>query len=653
MKRLAPALVLAGSLSSPAVAAADLELPAIFADGMVLQRDAEVPLWGRAAPGESVAVHASWRDAPQRTTADASGAWRVALPTPAAGGPHRIVVEGTERVVLDDVLVGEVWLASGQSNMEMPVRQTFDARRELSSAELPSIRLFTVPNVPALEPAADCAGARWAACSPETAQRFSATAFFFGRALHRELDVPIGLIAADWSATPARAWTSEEGLRAAADDPLVAADLAALDELRSPSPRHQAAQRRRARDWWARDPGTTGEWMSADLDDADWKETTLPAPWQGELADFDGIVWYRRSIELPVDWAARELELSLGPIDDMDAAWVNGRRVGGLEGRHRWNVSRVYTVPASATRPGRNVIAVRVLDTFGYGGFLGGPEQLSLGPRGAIAPRSLAGTWRYAVGASLEGAPPFPYPDELDAMSPTALFNGMIHPLAGYGIRGAIWYQGESDRDRAATYRSLFPALIRDWRARWGRGDFPFYFVQIAPFAYPDDRGQTGELREAQRLALEVPNTGMVVTTDVGDPLDIHPRDKRAVGERLARWALARTYGRELAYSGPLYRSMEVEGGAIRVRFDHATGGLIARDAAPTHFHVAGADRRFVAADTRVEGDALVVSSPEVPQPVAVRYAQGPADEPNLFNAAGLPAAPFRTDDWPWTTQRE
>jgi sialate O-acetylesterase len=481
------AILLVALLLPPAAAQVQIRLPAVIGDGMVLQRESEVWIWGWTEPGEIVHVRANWPNGPVGgARSEEDGVWRFPLSTPPAGGPYTITLTDFEgrSVELNDVLVGEVWLCSGQSNMEMPVgdvgggyRGVKNSAQELAAANHPRIRLFNVVNATSMVPLRDCKGS-WRSCSPESVREFSGTAYFFGRALHEALDVPIGLIEADWGGTPADAWTSEQGLRAIPD---YAESVAELAQARAEAASSRPASR--------------------------------PAP-----------------------------------------------------------------------KPG----------------------------------------------------------------TPGVLFNGMIAPLVPYSIRGAIWYQGESNRARAARYRLLFPAMIADWRRAFGRGDFPFYFVQIAPFDYKDPPERSTALREAQLATLAVPNTGMVVTTDIGNPTDIHPANKQEVGRRLSLWALAKTYGRtNVVCSGPLYRSMKVEGGAIRVSFDYAGGGLTSGGKPLTHFEIAGDDRKFVPAEASIDGATVLVSSPAVAHPVAVRFASGNAPEPNLANQEGLPASPFRTDDWP------
>lgn len=631
---------------------ADIRLPALIGDNMVLQHGSDAPLWGWADPGEKITLEAEWLDKPVSTTAAPDGRWSAGLPTPNCGGPYRLKIVGKNAIQFTDVLIGEVWICSGQSNMEWSINHGIDnGDAEAAAANYPFIRLFDVPNAVSLTPRADCDG-RWLPCSPESVRSFSAIAYFFARELHRELGVPIGLIEADWGGTVAEAWVSEPTLRKLGDF------NSTLDMIAREAKHPDDAERRyqeRINHWWEQvarlDSGVAKQWMAPDLDDSDWPTHLVPAAWDNdELRDFDGVAWFRFAFDLPSNWENRDLTLSLGPIDDMDSVWLNGVKIGGLEVMDQWTTPRIYDVPAETLKSGRNLLAVRVIDAMGGGGICGQPEDVALRPRDADAstPLSLAGQWRYRRGVEMQDLPM--WPRRLDNPNlPSVLSNGMIEPLIPFAIRGAIWYQGESNRPRAKQYQRLFPALIADWRHRWGRGDFPFYYVQIAPYRYGEDKGEAAELREAQLMTLGVPNTGMVVTMDIGNPDDIHPSNKQEVGRRLSLWALAKTYGREnLVYSGPVFKAMKTEGDKIRLTFNYAAGGLKTRDGAPpTCFTIAGPDRQFHAATAKIEGDTVVVSCPQVAAPLAVRYAWGAADQPNLCNQAGLPASSFRTDDWP------
>lgn len=633
---------------------ADVELPSIFSGGMVLQRDTEALIWGTADPGEVVSLRASWSGDVHWARADGAGDWWIEIATPGAGGPHSLSVEGKNRIELEDVWTGEVWLCSGQSNMEWRLGGGIvGAEEAIAAAEYPQLRKFEVPNAVSLLPKADGGGA-WVPCTPETAASFSATAFFFARDLHAELGVPIGLIVSDWGGTPAEAWTSREALAAELDDFDGALDRFAAWATDGDALARSLEQRRSAffEELARRDPGMTGGWMEETLSGAaaeGWSTVEQPALWRDHgIGDHDGIVWMRREVTVGEGWAGRELSLSLGPIDDQDVTYWNGVRLGAHEGDGHWNTPRGYTVPADLVRAGRNVIAIRVLDTGGAGGLAGEAEAMTLErPDVRGQGMRLDGPWQLRVGATLSSLGGWPRSAAFNQNSPTSLFNAMIAPLVPYAMRGAIWYQGESNRGRGEQYRRLFPTLIEDWRRRWGRGDFPFYFVQIAPFGYGNDTGQAAEIREAQMMALDLPNTGMACTMDIGNPRDIHPRNKLDVGKRLALWALAKDYGRgDLVYSGPIYRSMEREGDALRLHFDHALGGLASVDGgAIEHLEIAGADGVWHPAVGVLDGATLLVRSEAVEAPVHARYAWGAADRGTLTNGAGLPASSFRTKD--------
>lgn len=645
--KLATSLVLA-SILLPGLSAQGLA--PVFGDHMVLQRESQAPVWGRAADDARVTVKGSWPGAIERTTqADSDGAWRVVVETPAAGGPYSLTVRaGSEERVVDDILIGEVWLCSGQSNMEWSVRSANDAAAEIAAADHSSIRFFDVPHTTSRSPQESCGGT-WRVCSPKTIPGFSAVGYFFGRELQTELGVPIGLIGSNWGGTVAEAWTSEETLRAGFPEFGNKLDRIARERA---NPQTAGDLAERQDQWWkkleATDSGVRGRWMEAGHDAAEWGEATVPGTWSAiKLGKFDGCLWYRRTAEVPEDWLGKDLWLELGPIDDMDLTWFNGALVGETRSAGRHNTPRRYRVPADAVIAGANVIAVCAVDTGGVGRLGNDTATMRLRPADQDdAPSiSLAGTWRYRRGSAIGDLGGFPTTPVFHENMTTALYNGMIAPLVPFAIRGAIWYQGESNRGRPAQYRRLFPAMIGDWRARWGRGDFPFYFVQIAPYAYGGDDGKVAELREAQAMALSVPNTGMAVTMDIGNPRDIHPTNKQDVGLRLALCALAQTYGKDVAWRGPMYRDMVVEGAAVRLNFDYAQR-LTTGDAAPTCFTIAGEDQVFHPATAVIDGAAVVVRSDNVKTPVAVRFAWGEADQPNLENGAGLPAPPFRTDDW-------
>jgi sialate O-acetylesterase len=490
---------------------ADVKLPAIIGDNMVVQQGGKAAIWGWAEPNEEVMVSVSWHGMQWGVRADKDGKWKFEMSAPKAGGPYEMTLAGKNTITIKNILVGEVWAASGQSNMQWSVQGSANSQEETAAANYPKIRLFSVQREVADEPKSDCTGS-WVECSPQTVPGFSAVAYFFGRELHKELDVPVGLIHTSWGGTPAEAWTKRDMLESDAD---FAPILKRFDDAVAKYPEAKKEYEQKLEEW-------------------------------------------KQAVE---------------------KAKAEGKEAPG--------------------RPG---------EPFGPG----------------------------------------------NPHSPAGLYNAMIAPLIPYRIAGAIWYQGESNAGRAYQYRKLFPAMIKCWRSNWGQGDFPFLFVQLANYMdvrpEPNDSAWA-ELREAQLKTLSLLNTGQAVIIDIGDAKDIHPKNKQDVGKRLALWALGTTYGKKIVYSGPMYKSMKVEDNKITLSFDHVGGGLVAKGDGPLKgFAIAGDDKKFVWANAKIEGAAIVVGSEGVAKPAAVRYAW--ADNPicNLYNAEGLPASPFRTDDWPGLT---
>lgn len=616
----------------------------LFTDHAVLQQGTDLPIWGWADRGETVTVSIAGRTA---TTVARDGTWIVRLRPLADRGPHTLTVAGKNTVTVQDVVVGEVWLCGGQSNMERQLglregqKPIVDWEKEAAAADFPLIRHFQVTPTRSLAPV-DTVGGRWVVCSPQTVQDFTAVGYFFGRQLHRARQVPVGLIHSSWGGTPAEAWMSSEALRAFPEF----ADTLQQIRLLQAKPGDAARLFRESLDAWFQEfePGSrpTMQFHAAALDLSSWNPVTVPSMWENDgLPGFDGVVWYRTEFDLPENWQGVPLEMHLGAIDDIDTTWINGIQLGSTSG---WRTPRVYAVPAGALRPGRNTIAIRVLDTGGGGGLWGGDVPLRLQPaQQAPQALSLAGTWWRKPSVSLAHVPRRPPADFTTTPSAASvLYNGMIAPVLPYPIRGVIFYQGESNNDRAEQYRTLFPALINDWRRAWAQPEMPFLFVQIAPF-----RDMRPELREAQLLAWQrTPNTAMVVTLDCGDAEDIHPADKAPVGHRLALAARAVAYGEPIDYSGPVYEGMRVERGRAWLTFTHRAGGLACAEGGAdlAGFTVAGADGVFHPAQAKIHGERVVVWSANVREPVAVRYAWAPVPAGNLINRAGLPASPFRTD---------
>ncbi len=617
----------------------------LFTDHVVLQRDVPVPVWGWAEPGQRIKVDLAGQSV--ETTVNDQGKWLAKLGPYPAGGPHVLSVTGPKSVEIKDILVGDVWICSGQSNMEWPLAAADNAADEIKAASYPKIRLFTVPKKIALEPLSTV-DASWVVCSPETAGEFSAVGYFFGRELNRELNVPIGLIDSSWGGTICEAWASAGALEAMPD---FKNQLAQIETERAEANKPPIKIEEAMAAWWKKsDPGSSDQpnWADPKLDTAEWKTMSLPGIWEEKgHRDFDGIAWFRKEIMLPDAWEGKETTLSLGAIDDRDTTFINGTQVGEM---NNWAAPRSYKIPAGILKAGRNVIAVRVLDTAGNGGFSGEEKlmKLTLNDNDQAEPISLAGDWLYKMSTPFGqlSTPPEMMNDNPNRV--TVLYNGMIAPLKPFPIKGAIWYQGESNAGRPAQYRTLLPTMIKDWRAAFEVGDFPFYIVQLAN--YMDVRKEPvdsmwAELRESQFLTTRaLPNVGIGLAIDIGDAKDIHPRNKQEVGRRLALSALANAFGKDIEFSGPVFKTKEVQGNKIRLTFDHLGGGLVAKGSDKLDgFAIAGDDGKYYWADAVIDGESVIVSSPKVDKPAEVRYAW--ADNPvcNLYNQVGLPAVPFRT----------
>ncbi len=640
-------------------------LAALFSEHVVLQQGRPLPVWGWDAPGQRLSVRlrapgAAGELAVASGSADASGRFLLELPALGDGGPYELVVEGSRQLLVRDVWIGEVWLASGQSNMEWKVGLADNAPAEIAQARWPRIRMFKVAPRAMLEPQSDTSG-EWAVCSPETVADFSAVGYFFARALHEARAVAIGIIDSTWGGTCIEAWTSQEALAPVLPElPALRAQLRAeLAEL----PRLQREYEQAFLSWQRQAlPGDDGNqglargWARPDLDVSGWPELPLPGYWQTHGLSFNGVVWFRRDVDIPASFGGQELVLSLGAIDDFDDTYFDGEAVGrtppGTQGAHQ--LSRRYRLAAGKVKPGRRTLAVRVFDHFGNGGFAGPTAELYLARADGAGERiALAGSWRYQVEREIplvpmsvfQSAPPVPLGLALHN-APASLFHGMVAPLVPYALRGMLWYQGESNAPRAAQYRALQVALIRDWRARFGQGQLPFYLVQLANYRAA---GDWPFLREAQAQATSEPGTALAVSIDVGDPLDIHPRNKQEVGRRLSLLARACTYGeRELCAAGPRVQGVTILGPQVRVHFAEARG-LRTRDGGPVRgFELSSAasdgEAPFVAVSGQIVGEEVWLEAPAGSAPRVLRYAFADDPDANLENGAGLPAEPFRSD---------
>lgn len=663
LTRALPAILCLAGLAAadPAIPAKPLLHP-LFSDEAVLQQGKPVNVWGWAAPGAEVKVvisggAADKSPAPVAAKAGADGRWMAAIGPFPAGGPYTLTAtSGEAKAEAKDVLFGEVWLCSGQSNMEMVVQNSKDFEAEKAKADLPQIRHIAIQKNNAGEPQ-DLIKGQWKVSNAANVGGFTAAGFFMARKLHADLKVPIGLVHSSWGGTPAEAWTSAEKLTTIADFVKPVADWQKLvvgqaEQTKATGKDYNTL----IKEWYqANDPGTFSKpaWSDAAFDDQAWGKVKIPAVLEVAGAipkTWDGTVWLRCSFEVPADKAGKHASLKLGRMNDGDTTWIDGRQIGANESS--W--IRSYGVPDGLLKAGANSLAIRMINFGGNCGFNAKPEEVKLvfDDQSAI---QLAGEWRVQAGAELAKSPPLPVRFDR-GIGPTSLYNGMIAPLLPMTHAGAIWYQGEANAGKAWQYRTLLPTMIGDWRARFGQGDLPFLIVSLANYMDRNDKpGESNwaELRDAQAYtAKSIAKGGLALAIDIGEAKDIHPKNKQEVGRRLALAAEAIAYGKDIEWSGPWYKGMQVDGASIRLSFDHLGGGLVASDNQPlTGFAIAGEDKQWVWAEAKIDGDSVVVSAPTVAKPAAVRYAWAHNPACNLANKAGLPAVPFRTDEWQLTTQ--
>lgn len=657
----------------PATTWAEVRMPGIFSDHMVLQSADGVPVWGQADPGESVTIRFNGRTG--ATQAGADGRWVLNLNLKdSAPGPFEMVVAGINEIKIRDVLVGQVWLASGQSNMERLLKQTAGAEQEIAGSGNPMIRQFKVPRAACDIPARDCKG-EWVLADPSTTPDFTAVGYYFAKRLQKELGCPVGIINSTWGGTFSEAWTSAESI---AEIPSLAAgaELRRNARLEHPVRIKSFTEKFSA---WLREtgrmdaPADPAPFLAGPISGDGWIPLTLPGKVAAPGLPEYGAVWVRREVEVPPAAIAAGLNVYFGGMNGFQTVYWNGRKISETtpETFAGEGMARVCGIVSELLKPGKNVMAIRIFAPSAPPSFNVSPQLFNAGPV------SLSGTWLAKSEFSLPSPtvlPPKP-PRQFSGPLASELFNGMIFPLVPFRLAGVIWYQGEANRGRGWEYRESFLLLIKDWRKFWP--GIPFYFCQLANYSLKKtepSESEWAETREAQSRALSLPATGQAVLIDIGEAGDIHPRNKKDVGERLADIALAQNYGKNVVPSGPVFDSMRIEGNAIRLRFLHAEGGLVARplparydvrtlvgetaplvrnspDSELEGFAICGADHKWVWADAKIDGDSVLVSSDRVPVPIAVRY--GWADNPtcNLCNGAGLPASPFRTDDFPAITK--
>ncbi len=633
------------------VAHAQIKLPKVFGDNMVLQRGLKIPIWGNSIP--NALITAELGNVKATAKADQEGKWTVHLPKFKAGGPYTLKIYEKEKpgdgIELNGILIGDVWLASGQSNMEWQVQQSKDASEEIADANFPQIRFLVVDHNKQIKLQSDIVSGKWEVCDTANVKGFSAAAYFFARKIHLDEKVPVGIIQSTWGGTPIEAWTSREMLLTS---PITRENTLSMDTLTLDAEDLKADSLSWVRIWEiVYNPQDNADkiFTAVDYDDADWTAIDMPNVLKNfGIGDYEGMVWLRKKISLPESFAGKDLTINLGHPEMTYSLYFNGREIC----KNVWysDSTHSYTIPASLVQQtGENAIAVRVAMLWGGGGLNPPADDLYIGEGDSRI--SLAGKWSYKK--DLEPS----FPEILNYQyRPTVLFNTMINPLIPYGVKGIIWYQGESNAEQAYNYRELFPMMITDWRQRWQQGNLPFLFVQLANFMerkpLPSE-SEWAELREAQTMTLSLPNTGMACAIDIGEAGSVHPLNKQEVGRRLALIANKMVYKKDGIISGPMYKTYRTEGNRIRISFSSVGSGLLTKDGKEVKgFAIAGNDKQFHWAKAVIERDGVVVYSDEVAEPVAVRYAWADNPECNLINSEGLPAVPFRTDDWKGITQK-
>jgi sialate O-acetylesterase len=628
---------------------AQIKLPRLVRDSMILQRDTKLKIWGWASKGEEVKIKFNGKSAKAKAGSD--GKWIASLSAMKAGGPYTMEIngknEGKNKITLKDVLIGDVWFCSGQSNMvhQMGIHNVTYAK-DIAEANNPQIRHFWIPTLTSLSgPKDDLPIGYWKWANPKDINDFSAIAYFFAKKIYDKYHVPIGLINASVGGTPIEAWTSEEGFK---DFPSILTTIQRnKDTAFVNNANHSGANRVGGRRQET-DKGLIGaiKWFDPVYVPKGWQTINIPGYWEDQgIKDLNGVVWYRREIDIPQTMTGVPAKVFLGRIVDADALYINGAQVGNTTYQYP---QRRYNIPAGILKPGKNLFVVRVTNTSGKGGFV--PDKpYSVEAAGQSV--DLKGYWLYKVGEVYAPARGGGGVGGISAQnSPTALYNAMVAPAINYSIKGILWYQGETNAGNAQQYQKLFPALIADWRNKWGQGNIPFLFVQLPNYMeanYLPSESSWAGMREAALKTLSVPNTAMAVTIELGEWNDIHPDNKKDVGERLALGAMKIAYGENIVASGPLYQSAKIDGNKITISFTDIGNGLTTNDGEePNYFAIAGPDKRFVWAKAKIEGDRVVVWSDEITEPKFVRYAW--ADNPfgaNLYNKEGLPASPFRTDE--------
>ncbi len=631
---------------------AQLKTAKIFSSNMMLQRDVEIPIWGWAESNSLVEINFDGKS--QTTTSDPKGYWKVILSSRSAGGNYQIKIKSKgEKIELNNITFGDIWLCAGQSNMEWYVENALDGEKEVKNAIFPNIRVFNVGNKISTKPLVDLEEGEWEECNSKSIAQFSAVGYFFGKALFQKLDIPIGLLGDNFGGTVIETWMSPNELL----------DLPAykkqIDKLAGIDIEKEKAEGKSKFEIWLKkfkgeDQGMKdGEYLWSDMDFSDCNQMLLPGIWESagvkNLKEMDGVIWFEKTFTIEKNQVGLVAELSLGPIDDSDIVWINGIKIG--EKYNQYNKNRNYDIQPNVLKIGKNKIVVRIEDYIGGGGIYGKPAQMYIDVKGNQIP--LAGNWHYKVGYS--STKPMPMGADFGPnSSPTLLYNGMIAPITDFPIKGVIWYQGETNTYRAVEYKTLFPKWMKDWRTLWKNEKMPILYVQLANYTEPQDVPEDdiwAELREAQDEALAIPNSSMITAIDIGDAKTIHPLNKQEVGRRLSLAAFNEVYGfNDILYKSPRFLKMEKYHAYIDITFEDVYEGLATKDKYGyiTGFTVAGEDHVFHWAKAEFRAPNIVrVWSNDVGLPVAVRYAWAENPQPaSLYNSLGFPALPFRTDNW-------
>ncbi|MCZ4224847.1 sialate O-acetylesterase [Pedobacter rhodius] len=626
---------------------AEIKLPNLVGSNMVLQRDKPIKLWGYGKIGEKIQIAFAGKNV--KTVVNANGKWQVVLPKMQAGGPFEMVLQGENKITLSNILIGDVWLCSGQSNMEFNLQDALNSDNEVRQANYPQIRLYSIDKQISLTQKDDSKG-NWNLCTPENAKYFPAIGYFFGRRINLDLKVPVGLINASWGGTVIESWISSEGLSGEETFGEKAKEVSKFDTA-AYNQKQRLLNKQWVEDFNKQDDGLkNGEYVWANENASNWNSINLPSGWEftgkPDLWEMDGIVWFKKEIELNENDLKNDALLNLGVILNADETFFNGELIGKTG--DSWGKIRNYTIPQKLLKIGKNVITVRIENYGGDGGFMSKADLFYLNTNERKT--TLAGAWKYKIGYKLSN---YNRPEKQISPNtlPTLMYNNMISPVVNFSIKGVLWYQGESNWDRGYQYRALFPRMISDWRTKFKDKNFPFLFVQLANYHKKNDSpadSYWAEVREAQDLTQKVNNTGMVTAIDVGDPANIHPKNKQEVGRRLALLAEKQVYHLPVDSLSAAYESFTVKDKSIIIQIKTVYDGLKSKSGTPGNFQIAGADKIWYWATAKITAkNTIEVSSEKVEKPVAVRYAweDNPADA-NVINSKGFPLFPFRTDDW-------